>query len=138
MNSTTEQLEILNRPPYVGSWSVVGIPDFIPAVLDRYQRNYGELPAQFSLVACPKVEINAMGGLPSSVREHTDARMRIQHFTGCNKPYLVILLPGEDAENRREQIQKSLSWSEGYEVKLMNGTTQLRFVEATEELDDED
>jgi hypothetical protein len=142
MNTTPEQLkpeqlEILNQPPYVSSWSVAGIHGFIPAVLNRYQRNYGNLSSQFSLIACPQVEINAMGGLPASVRKHTDARNRIRHFTGCNKPYLVILLPGEDAENRREQIQKSLSWSEGYEVKLMNGTTQLRFVGATEELDDE-
>ncbi|MGB5397144.1 MAG: hypothetical protein WBN96_08350 [Gammaproteobacteria bacterium] len=136
MNSTTEQLEIVNLPPHVSSWSVAGIPGFIPSVLNRYQRNHGDLPEQFSLVACPQVEINALGGLPVSVRQLTDARTRMQHFTSCNKLYLVILLPGEDAEARRELIQKSLSWSEGYEVKFMNGATQLRFTEATEEIED--
>ncbi len=93
------------------------------------------LPSQFVMVACPQVEINAIGGLPSRVRELTDSRVRIQHFTGCHKPYLVILLLGEDAEARREEIQKLLSWSEGYHVELMDGMTRLRFIEAIEEND---
>ena len=135
MTSTSEQLEIIGLPPYIGSWSAVGLPGFIFAILNRWQRNYGKLPSRFVLVACPQVEINAIGGLPSRVRELTDSRVRVQHFTGCHKPYLVILLLGEDAEVRREEIQKLLSWSEGYHVEFMDGMTRLRFIEAIEEHD---
>jgi len=135
MASTSEQLEIMGLPNYIGSWSVVGLPGFVLAVLNRWQRNQGRLPSQFVLVACPQVEINAIGGLPSRVRELTDSRVRIKHFTGCHKPYLVILVLGEDAEARREEIQHLLSWSEGYHVELMDGMTRLRFIDAIEEND---
>jgi len=135
MVSTQEHLEITGLPPHVGSWSAVGLPGFIIKVLNRWQRNYGRLPSQYVLVACPQVEINAVGGLPSRVRELTDSRVRILHFTGCHKPYLVILLLGDDAEARRGEIQKWLSWSEGYQVEFKDGMTQLRFIEAVEEND---
>ena len=136
MKSTSEQLEIIGLPPYIGSWSVVSLPSFAFTVLDRWQRNYGRLPSRFVLVACPQVEIDANGGLPSRVRELTDSRVRIQHFTACHKPYLVILLLGEDAETRREEIQNLLAWSEGYRVEMMDdGITRLRFIDAIEEND---
>lgn len=135
MKSTSQQLEIMDQPPYIGSWSVIGIPGFANGVIKRWQRNYGRLPSQFVLVTCPQVEVNAIGGLPSRVRELTNARVRIQHFTGCHKPYLVIFLLDEYAEFRREEIQKSLSWSEGYHVEIKNNMTQLRFIEAIEEND---
>lgn len=133
MKSTSEAPEIMGLPPYVGSWSVVSLPGFAFSVLNRWQRNHGNLPTQFVLVACPQVEVNAIGGLPSRIRELTNARVRLQHFTGCHKPYLVIFLLGEDAEVRREEIQKLLAWSEGYHVESKNGTTQLRFIEAVED-----
>jgi hypothetical protein len=44
---------------------------------------------------------------------------------------------GEDAEQRREEIQQYLSWSEGYDVEIDNGLPQLRFVEAVEERNDD-
>lgn len=135
MESTQEQLEIVGMPPYVGSWSAVGLPGFITKVLSRWQRNFGRLPSQFGLIACPLVEINAVGGLPARVRELTDSRVRILHFTGCHKPYLVIILLGEDGAVRRAEIQKSLSWSESYEVKLKEGMIQLQFLDAIEESD---
>jgi hypothetical protein len=135
MGLTQEHLAISGLPPHVGSWSVVGLRGFMIKVLNRWQRNYGRLPSQFMLVACPQVEINAVGGLPSRVRELTDSRVRILHFTGCHKPYLVILLLGDDAEARRCEIQKLLSWSEGYQVEFKDGMTQLRFIEAVEEND---
>lgn len=135
MNSTSQRLEIMDQPAYIASWSVISIPGFAYGVINRWQRNYGNLPSQFVLIACPQVEVNAIGGLPSRVRELANARVRIQHFTGCNKPYLVILLLDEDADVRREEIQKLLSWSEGYHVELMNGMTQLRFIEAIEDND---
>ena len=65
MESTPEQLEIIGQPPYIGSWSAVRLPGFIIKVLDRWQRNFGRLPTQFALVACPQVEVNAIGGLPA-------------------------------------------------------------------------
>jgi hypothetical protein len=135
MESISMQLEILGQPNYVASWSVAGIPGFIQTVLDRWQRNNGELPDRFMLVACPQVEINALGGLPDRVRELTNPRLRFQHFTGCHKPYLVIMIVGEDAGARREMVQKMLSWSEGYQVEYVDRTTRLRFIEATEECD---
>ena len=137
MESTPEHLEITGVPPYVGSWSAVGLPGFIMKALNRWQRNYGSLPSRFMLVACPQVEVNAIGGLPARVRELTDSRVRILHFTGCHKPYLIILLLGDDAEARRAEIQKVLSWSEGYEVEFKDGITQLRFIEAIEEFDED-
>ena len=137
MASAPQNMEIIDQPPYIGSWSAVGLPGFIIKVLNRWQRNFGELPEQFTLVACPLVEINAIGGLPSRVRELTDSRVRILHFTGCHKPYLIILLLGDDAEARRAEIQKRLAWSEGYQVDFQDGMARLRFVEAVEENDEE-
>lgn len=138
MESTSEPLEITGLPVYVASWSVASLPGFVLSVLDRWQRNHGSLPAHFALVACPQLEINENGGLPSRVRELTDARVRFKHFTSCNKPYLVILLFGEDAETRREEIQNLLSWSEGYHVELMDGMTSLQFIDAIEAIEDID
>jgi hypothetical protein len=136
MGSVMNKLEITGLPPNVGSWSAIGIPGFVSGVLNRWQRDQGRLPARFVLVACPKVEINANGGLPSRVRELTNPRQRLQHFTGCHKPYLVIFLEGEDADARRDEIQKWLSWSEGYEVQYTDWSPRLRFIEAIEERDD--
>lgn len=138
METIPEHLEITGVPPYVGCWSAVGLPGFIMKVLNRWQRNYGSLPSSFMLVACPHVEVNAIGGLPSRVRELTDSRVRLLHFTGCHKPYLIILLLGDDAEACRAEIQKKLSWSESYEVEFKDRMTQLRFIEAIEEYDADD
>jgi hypothetical protein len=136
METVIKQPEITGLPPNIGSWSAVGIPGFVMGVLKRWQRDLGRLPQRFVLVACPKVEVNAIGGLPSRVRELTSPRQRLQHFTGCHKPYLVILLEGEDADARREEIQRWLSWSEGYQVEYLEGLPQLRFIAAIEERDE--
>jgi hypothetical protein len=133
MGTVIKQPEITGLPPNVGSWSAVSIPGFITSVLGRWQRELGRLPVRFVLVACPKVEVNAIGGLPPRVRELTSPRQRLQHFTGCHKPYLVILLEGEDADARRDEIQRRLSWSEGYQVECTDGSPRLRFIEAIEE-----
>ena len=74
---------------------------------------------------------------PLRVIELTDSRVRIKQFTSCHRLYLVILIMGEDAEQRREEIQQYLSWSEGYDVEIDNGLPQLRFVEAVEERNDD-
>ena len=133
MKSNVMQLEVLGQPPHVRNWSVAGIPGFIPAVLDRWQRNQGRLPDRFMLIACPLVEINAAGGLPGPVRELTNPRLRFQHFTGCHKPYLIILLVGEENGVVREKVQKMLSWSEGYQVEFGHETTRLQFIESIED-----
>lgn len=137
MESALDQLQITDVPPYIRSWSAVGLPGFIIKVLERWQRNYGRLPSRFRLVACPQVEVNAVGGLPARVRELTDSRVRLLHFTGCHKPYLIILLFGNDAEARRAEIQRWLAWSEGYQADLKDGMIHLQFIEAIEEIDDD-
>lgn len=136
MESISQPLEILGLPSHVECWSAATIPGFIAAVFSRWNREQGQLPPNFVLITCPLVEINAIGGLPSRVRELTNPRLRFQHFTGCHKPYTVILLVGEDAEARREEIQKLLSWSEGYRVELGDNETRLWFIDAVEERDD--
>ena len=98
MEPVTEQLEIEGIPPYVKGWSAASIPGFIPAVLDRWRRNCDELPTRFVMVICPQVEINAIGGLPDRVRELTNPRLRFLHFTGCHKPFVVLLYVDDDAE----------------------------------------
>jgi hypothetical protein len=135
MQTSPEVLGVQGVPPYVASWSAAIIPGFVPAVLDRWQRNYGKLPAQFIMVLCPKVEVNAMGGLPAGVLHRTNPRLRMQHFTGCNKPYLVLFHCGEDAEEWRSEVQGLLPWSEGYAAESVEGVTLLRFVGAVEDLD---
>jgi hypothetical protein len=135
MQASPERLEIQGVPPYVASWSAAAIPGFVPAVLDRWQRNYGKLPARFIMVLCPKVEVNAIGGLPAGVVQRTNARLRMQHFTGCHKPYVVLFHAGEDAEEWRGEVQGLLPWSEGYTAESVDGVTRLRFVDAVEELD---
>jgi hypothetical protein len=135
METSSEQLEIQGVPAYVASWSAASIPGFVPAVLDRWQRNYGKLPGRFIMVMCPKVEVNAVGGLPAGVIQRTNPRLRLQHFTGCHKPYLVLFYAGDDAEEWRRAVQGLLSWSEAYVAESRDGMMQLRFVEAVEELD---
>lgn len=137
MEPVTEQLEIEGIPPYVASWSAASIPGFIPAVLNRWQYNCGELPDRFVMVVCPQVEINAKGGLPDRVRELSNPRLRFLHFTGCHKPYVVLLYTGDDAEEWRTEVQRLLSWSEGYQANLMAGITRLKFIEAVEETDND-
>lgn len=133
MNLNPEQFEIAELPPYVQSWSVVSLPDFVVSAMGRWQRDFGDLPSRFVLVACPQMEVNALGGLPSRVVELTNPRMRIKHFTGCHKLYLILLLSGEDAEQRREEIQKHLPWSESYHAEFNDEMLRLQFVEAVEE-----
>jgi len=137
MKAIAEQLEIEGIPPYVESWSAAGIPGFIPAVLNRWRENVGNLPTRFVMVLCPQVEIDARGGLPDRVRELTNPRLRFLHFTGCHKPYVVFLYSGDDAEEWRTQVQRLLSWSEGYQAELMAGITRLKFIDAVEEPDDD-
>jgi hypothetical protein len=129
-----QSIQITGVPPYVEFWSVAKIPKFVAAVLERWQRNHGHLPMDFFAVMCPQVEVNAVGGLPSRVVELTDPRLRCRHFTGCHKPYFVVFLVGEDAEQRLAAVQNLLSWSESYRVQIGADAVRLTFVGATEEV----
>jgi hypothetical protein len=136
MSQIPAVVEVQGVPPHVQSWTVAKIAGFVPAVLKRWKREYGDLPTRFSIVMSPQVEINAGGGLPDRVRELTDARLRCRHFTGCHRPYFVVLLFGADADARRAEIQAQLAWSEGYSVELKPESVCLAFADATEDLED--
>lgn len=138
MEQLPEHVEFVELPPYVEIWSVAKIPNFMQAVLGRWQRAHGELPDRFYVVMCPQVEVNAAGGLPSRVIELTDPRLRCHHFTGCHKPYFVVFFVGEDADRSRAEVQGLLAWSEGYRVDIGKDAVRLTFVEATEDIDDEE
>ena len=137
MAPTFDRVEISEVPVYVESWTVAKIPGFVDAVLSRWEREHGELPTRFQMAMCPQVEVNAVGGLPSKVHEMTDPRLTCRHFTGCHKPYLVVLFFGEDADSRRQQVQELLSWSEGYAVEKTGAVVRLRYAGCTEEIDNE-
>jgi hypothetical protein len=61
----------------------------------------------------------------------------INCITGCHKPCVVLLYTGDAAEDWRLEVQRSLSWSEDYQVKLKTGMTCLKFLEAIKEPDDD-
>ncbi len=137
MDKLPEHIDITGMPPYVEAWSVARIPNFVSAVLGRWQRARGILPSRFYIVMCPQVEVNAAGGLPPRVIELTDPRLRCHHFTGCHKPYFVVFFFGEDADARRAEVQSLLAWSEGYGVEIDADVVRLDFVDATEDADDD-
>lgn len=129
------EVEVKGLPAHVAAWSVSHIPGFVLAVLQRWEREYARLPDAFSILMCPQTELNAMGGLPEGVHALTDPRLRCAHFTGCHRPYLVVLFTGEDAEPRRAEAQTLLPWSEGYRVRVVGDRAELEFADAREGLD---
>ena len=135
MTALPDAIEVLDLPAHVTAWSVARIPGFVLAVLGSWQRAHGPLPPRFSLVLCPQAEINAMGGLPPELHALTDARLRCRHFTGCHRPYLVVLFTGDDAEARRAAAQAVLPWSEGYRISVDPDMVRLQFAQATEGLE---
>lgn len=137
MDPIPSQVEIIGIPNYVEAWSAARIPGFVAAVLKRWQREHGGLPQHFHMTLCPQVELNARGGLPERVRELTDPRLRCRHFTGCHKPYFVVLFAGEDAAEHQAEAQQLLAWSESYAVSVEPQRLKLEFIEATEDLDEE-
>jgi hypothetical protein len=137
MKPLPKKVELEEVPQNVASWNVAKIPGFVGAVLGRWQRGHDPLPERFFMIMCPQVEVNARGGLPPKVVELTDPRLRCRHFTGCQRPYFVVLLTGEEADQKRARVQALLPWSEGYSVTLLEDAVRLRFVAATEEVEDE-
>lgn len=138
MHPLPAQVEITDVPLHVQSWTVARIAGFVPAVLKRWQREFGDLPEKFHMVVCPQVEINARGGLPPEIHAITDPRLTCRHFTGCHKPYFVVLFKGADSAERRRRAQELLAWSEGYAVELTPAMIRLRLEGYTEDLEDED
>lgn len=120
-------------------WTVTGVNKFITGALDRVERQGGRLPEHFRLSICPWGERNALGGTPDEVREIIDPRLRLVHFTGCGRPYLVAVFTGADAAGQQDIAIKHLPWSEHFTVDLDRGRANLRFLDCTEDLwgDDE-
>jgi hypothetical protein len=135
MAELPDRLDLAGVPVHVQSWNVAKIPGFVFAVLSRWQRAHGDLPERFYLTMCPQVEINTLGGLPTRVIELTDPRLTCRHFTGCNKPYFVVIFTGEDARTCQHEVQELLPWSESYEVQITASALRLTFAGASEDLE---
>jgi hypothetical protein len=132
------EVEITEVPSHVQAWSAARLPGFVPAVLNRWQREHGELPDRLHMVVCPQVEINARGGLPTEVHAITDPRLTCRQFTGCHKPYFIALFEGEKAASRSRSAQQLLAWSEAYAVEIAPSIIRLRLEGYTEDLDEDD
>ena len=138
MTPIPDRVQIEGAPAYVTAWSAAAIPGFVPAVLRRWQREYGELPRPLYITLCPQVEINAAGGLPDIAVELSDARMRCRQFTGCHKPYFVMFFTGAAAAEHQAQAGRALAWSESYYLDIGADRLRLEFQDATEALHDDD
>ena len=125
--------EVRGDPP---PWSVALVDKFVGSVLGRMDREGARLPQSFRISMCPWGERNAVGGTPAAVKEHSDPRFRIVHFTGCSRPYLVAVFAGDDARARQQVAMAHLPWSEHYEAEIRDGTVILSFVDSTEEVDE--
>jgi hypothetical protein len=137
MTEIPERVTIEGLPDHVEAWSAAAIPGLVPAVLRRWRREYGPLPEPLFITLCPQVEINAGGGLPAVAVELSDARLRCLQFTGCHKPYFVMLFTGTDAAEDQLRAGQALAWSESYRVHRHAQRLGLEFRDATEALDDE-
>ena len=114
-------------------WSVTGVDKFIVSVIERAEREGGALPEEFFLSLCPWGERNAVSGGAVELRDVMDPRFRLVHFTGCGKPYLVVVLTGDDAANRQQIAMKYLPWSEHYRACLRGGIIEMVFVAEVEQ-----
>lgn len=122
--------EVSGSPP---PWSVTGVDKFIVSVIQRAERQGGVLPEEFFMSLCPWGERNAVGGGTVELRDVMDPRFRLVHFTGCGRPYLVVILTGDDAVKRQQIAMRHLPWSEHYQARLHEGVIQLAFVAEVEE-----
>jgi hypothetical protein len=122
-----------NPPP----WTVSNVNRFIVDALGRIERNGGPLPPRFRLSLCPWGERNSLGGTPPPVQDVTHPRLRLVHFTGCGRPYLVALFQGEDAEQRQRIAMQHLPWSEHFVVDIQARCASLEYLDCTEDLWDE-
>jgi hypothetical protein len=127
---TIERLEVIGSPP---PWSVTGVDRFVVAVIQRAEREGGALPARFHMSMCPWGERNAVHGGAMEWHDVMDPRYRLVHFTGCGRPYLVVLLVGEGAEQRQRKAAQYLPWSEHFQVEIGDERIRLRFLSESEQ-----
>ncbi|MCB1875204.1 MAG: hypothetical protein KDH88_04440 [Chromatiales bacterium] len=130
--SKPSAFEIVGTPP---PWSVTLVDKFVVGALERVVDQGGELPERFRISFFPWGEHNAMGGTPEEVREVMDPRLRLVHFTGCGRPYLVVIFIGEKAENDQAVARCQLPWSEHFLGMREGGKLTLEFLGETEELE---
>jgi hypothetical protein len=123
--------QVQGDPP---PWSVVDVNNFIVGALARVEDGGGALPRRFRMSCCPWGERNAVGGTPLPVQEVTDPRLRLVHFTGCGRPYLVALFIGDDAARRQDAARGHLPWSEHFDVSLDGDVAALQYLDYTEDL----
>jgi hypothetical protein len=115
-------------------WTVTSVSKFVVGALARVEGATGPLPARFFLSVCPWGERNAMGGTPPQVLEVVDPRMRLVHFTGCGRPYLIVLFTGANAAERQQRAIETLPWSEHFEVANEQGAAALTLIACTEDV----
>lgn len=126
------RFEIIGTPP---PWSVTLVDKFVTGALGRIVDQGGRLPTEFRISFFPWGEHNAMGGTPEAVREIMDPRLRLVHFTGCGRPYLVVVFIGDKAAGDQEIARCQLPWSEHYRAQDGGDQLTLEFIGETEELE---
>lgn len=124
-------INVQGDPP---PWSVVDVDKFVVGALKRVEDSGGDLPPRFRMSCCPWGERNALGGTPQPVQEVMDPRLRLVHFTGCGRPYLVALFIGDDAARRQDTAREHLPWSEHFDVSIQGDVAALRYLDCTEDL----
>jgi hypothetical protein len=122
-----------NPPP----WTVTGVNRFLVGALERIASLGTPLPERFRLSVCPWGERNQLGGTPAPVQAVTDPRLRLVHFTGCGRPYLLALFQGDDAGARQDIAMRHLPWSEHFTVTLAGDQAELTYLDCTEALWDD-
>lgn len=115
-------------------WTVTGVDKFITGSLARVERAGGDIPETFYLSICPWGERNALGGTPEKVQDIIDPRLRLVHFTGCGRPYLVILFMGAEAAERQQVAMQHLPWSEHFLCLREGSHLSVQFQDAIEDL----
>jgi hypothetical protein len=133
MNNPIERCRIEGTVP---PWSVTSVHNFVVGALNRAQRDAWALPGQFRLSICPWGERNILGGTPTQVQEVINPRLRLVHFTGCGRPYLLILFVGEDAAAHQQIAMQYLPWSEHFSVTCHDNEAALDYHGSTEEIND--
>lgn len=129
------RFEIVGSPP---PWSVTGVDKFVVSSLQRTEREGGQLPKRFGMTMCPWGERNAIGGTRAATQTVTDPRLRVVHFTGCSRPYLIVFFVGEHAARQQQLAMRHMPWSEHYAVEIDDeGVIHLRFLACTEEPEQE-
>jgi len=131
MSISVERYMVEGTPP---PWSVTKVNNFVVGALARMRHEGGDLPEHFLLSFCPWGERNAIGGTPEQLREVMDPRFRLVHFTGCSRPYWVILFIGEAAAARQQLAMRHLPWSEHFTVVCRDSGAILEYLGCTEEV----